>query len=108
MQIVSSQFYTETGNIHQFFTFVCLQAIFFYSLVLCLAMYRSTQGTLDASDSKCEDLNHVCCKHPKMEVKKCTPENRVKDKPAEVKKLEELKFRNQTQTKMVVWNFLVF
>ena len=62
-------------------------------------MYGSTQGTLDASDSKCEDLNHVCCKHPKMEVKKCTPENRVKDKPAEVKKLEELKFRNQTQTK---------
>jgi len=31
-----------------------------------------TTGTLDASDSKCEDFNHVCCKNPNFRANKCT------------------------------------
>eukprot|EP00090_Calanus_glacialis_P017552 TRINITY_DN2728_c0_g1_i9.p1 TRINITY_DN2728_c0_g1~~TRINITY_DN2728_c0_g1_i9.p1 ORF type:complete len:527 (-),score=114.06 TRINITY_DN2728_c0_g1_i9:161-1741(-) len=34
---------------------------------------EETSGTLDASDSKCDKIDHVCCKKPNFRATRCTP-----------------------------------
>eukprot|EP00092_Neocalanus_flemingeri_P108399 GFUD01139220.1.p1 GENE.GFUD01139220.1~~GFUD01139220.1.p1 ORF type:complete len:549 (+),score=122.63 GFUD01139220.1:95-1741(+) len=45
----------------------------------------TTSGTLDASDSKCEQVDYVCCKNPNFRATKCTNANR---RPKKCKALE--------------------
>merc|ERR1711892_1336885 len=40
-----------------------------------------TSGSLDASDSKCDKIDEVCCKKPNFRATKCTPTTRPVQKP---------------------------
>merc|ERR1711915_235533 len=46
-------------------------------------------GTVDASDSKCDKPDYVCCKKPNFRATKCTPENRRRKTGGEKEKLSQ-------------------